>query len=166
MIPKNFIPKKSCKPNLKKLEKTKRVERIEDLVLEPRELEKNYEDWETGRLTKEEFENNYFNIKWHDLKDNFYIVYDVDKLDAPVVEVLEYATKDLLQESFYKICSDMMSKNREEDIRVLIFDKYAIFLYGDKRKDKAALKNLEEVYKNKFGTKRLTRMIEVKFDLE
>lgn len=163
-VPKGLVPK-DCNVKRSKRKRIKKVKKMEDLVLEPEEFGENNKNWKARQLTEKEFADQYCfpYIQEHDIINRFE-TYNPYKVWSLCVYIFEYATKDYLQKRLDDIYEE--TKNRPgEDWRALIIGKYALMLAGEKR-CKESMDDLEEVYREKFGAKRLIKKVDMKYELK
>lgn len=166
-IPKNFLPDKKYKTDLMVLikdTKANKIKKIEDLVLAPEEFEANYDNWSIVQLTEKEFKICYNHIQKKDVKNNLHVTYDKEDFEAPNIYILEYATKNSLQEhlnDIYEDCEGTMELGNEESCRPLIVERYAIIIESYKDLDR-----LEKVYRKRFGAKRLIKKVDTRLELK
>jgi len=166
-IPDSFKPDKEHEYNLKELEnlQKKKIRNIKDLILETEEIGKSYSPLELERLTESRFKRYCGYIRWYDIQDNLLQTYDLGDDRRLRIQVLEYLSRDVLKTRLDNIYAEIDYHNQKalhpQICKALVVDRYAIVLkkyspfiqgmIGNKR----ILNRIENIYRDKFGTKRL-----------
>lgn len=162
-IPKSFKPEKNLDEEINDLltRKHPKIRSIENLILKPEDINKDYPSQGVGSRTEKEFRKSYYTIEWDDIKNNLKARYGYVYGLGLNIHILEYSNKEELEKNFNNIHRELQSLNKDREehkyiSNILVVDKYAIVLSAYER-DGEDLKKAETIYRERFGAKSLTK---------